>query len=377
MSTQDPLGLLEGYLRQDPENASLLAEAVSVAFESGRPERAQRLLDQAGPALLAHPEVCHARATLLLSQQRFDEAAMLFGDLIARGVTAPQVRFNLAYARFRQGAFADAAQILQRLVSLDDAPPESLAYLMRCLHHAGDTDQALAVWEAASARLKTPQALGVASLVSLDTNRLDQARDLAERSLKDADGSVEAMVARATIAVGEGDHALADGLLERAVAKAPSDGRVWSAIAAARMGRGDVPGAEQAFGETTRYMPSHVGSWHGLAWCQLLRRDFAGAQASFETALALDRNFGETHGGLAVVAALQGREAEARQAIERAVRLDRSGLSARYAEAILGGEAGNPHAVQALAMRLLRDRPGVKGAVLLERVLGARVASKR
>lgn len=358
MSTQDPLELLEGYLRQDPDNASLLAEAVSVAFGSGRPERAERLLDQAAPSLLAHPAVSHAKATLLLSQQRFDEAAALFGDLIARGVTAPQVRFNLAYARFRQGAFVDAAQIFQGLVSLDDAPLESLAYLMRCLHHAGETNQALAAWDAASRRLKTPQALGVASLVSLDANRLDQARELADRSLQGAETSVEAMVTRATIAIGEGDDALAEALLERAVARAPSDGRVWSAIAAARMGRGDVPGAEQAFGETVRHMPSHVGSWHGLAWCQLLRRDFAGAQSSFETALALDRNFGETHGGLAVVAALQGREAEARQAIERALRLDGKGLSARYAEAILGGEASNPRAVQTLAMRLLRDRPG-------------------
>jgi Tfp pilus assembly protein PilF len=143
------------------------------------------------------------------------------------------------------------------------------------------------------------------------------------------------------------------------------------------MGRGDVPGAEQAFGEATRYMPSHVGSWHGLAWCQLLRGDFAAAQSSFDAALALDRNFGETHGGLAVVAALQGREAEARQAIERAVRLDRTGMSAQYAEAILGGEASNPRAVQALAMRLLRDRPGVNGAALLERALAARGAVKR
>lgn len=376
MSTQDPLGLLEGYLQQDPENAALLAEAVSVAFETGRPERAQRLLDQAGPTLLAHPAVGHAKATLLLSQQRFDEAAALFGDLIARGVTAPEVRFNLAYARFRQGSFAEAAQIFQGLVHLNDAPLESLAYLMRCLHHAGDTDQALAAWDAASERLKTSHALGVASLICLDTNQLERARDLAERSLKIEDAPVEAMVTRATIAVGEGSDVLAESLLERAVARAPNDGRVWSAIAAARMGRGDLRGAEQAFGETTRLMPSHVGSWHGLAWCQLLRRDLAGAQGSFEAALALDRNFGETHGGLAVVAALQGHEARAREAIERALRLDGAGMSARYAEAILGGEAGNPHAVQALAMRLLRNRQEVKGAILLERALAINAAKR-
>ena len=377
MSTQDPLASLEGYLEQDPENASLLAEVVSVAFETGRPERAERLLERAGPALLSDPAVSHAKAMLLLSRQRFDEAAALLGDLIARGVTAPQVRFNLAYARFRQGKFLDAAEAFQALVSLGDAPVESLSYLLRCLHHAGELDHALAAWDAAGERLKTAQALGVASLICLDANRLEQARDLAQRSLGDPAAPVEAMVTRATIAVGEGNDALAEGLLDRAVARAPGDGRVWSAIAAARMGRGDLPGAEQAFVETTRHMPAHIGSWHGLAWCQLLRRDLAGAQSSFETALTLDRNFGETHGGLAVVAALHGRTAEARQAIERAQRLDRNGLSARYAEAILAGEASDPRAVQALAARLLRDRPAMNGQAILERALAARSAAKR
>jgi Tfp pilus assembly protein PilF len=117
-------------------------------------------------------------------------------------------------------------------------------------------------------------------------------------------------------------------------------------------------------------MPQHIGSWHGLAWCQLMRGDVEAARASFEAALVLDRNFGETHGGLAVIAALQGRKQEASEAIERAQRLDRSGLSARYAQALLDGNAQDAQALKALATRMLKGRPGFDAMRLLERITG-------
>jgi Tfp pilus assembly protein PilF len=151
--------------------------------------------------------------------------------------------------------------------------------------------------------------------------------------------------------------------------RSPDDGRVWSALATAWMMQGDVERAQIAFLRAAELLPAHIGTWLALAWCQILRQDLAAARHSLNTALELDRNFGETHGALAVVAALQGQEEEARQAIERAKRLDRSGLSARYAEAVLSGQARDPVAVQALARRLLQGRPGVDGAALLERTL--------
>jgi Flp pilus assembly protein TadD len=242
---------------------------------------------------------------------------------------------------------------------------------MRCHHHAGRPADALAAWEAAPERFKTPQAQAVASLASLDADRIDDARRFAEASLG-AGGppAIEALVSRATVAVGEDDIALAHRLLDHALKALPTDGRVWSAIAVARLGEGNVAGADQAFVQATTFMPQHIGSWHGLAWCQLVQGNVEAARASFETALALDRNFGETHGGLAVVAALQGRKEDARESIERAERLDRTGLSARYAQALLDGNAQDAQALKALATRMLKGRPGIDAMRLLERLTG-------
>ena len=371
MNPAQQVDQLESYLRQDPANLPLLADAVQAAMQVGLIERARRLLDNADPAIAGASELKHMAASLYLAEHRFHDAADVLEALVAEGITPTPVLFNLGYARFRIGAYESAIDLLQPLLQQEDAPPETLTYLMRCHHHAGRPADALAAWEAAPDRFKTPQARAVASLASLDTDRMDDARRLAEASLG-AGGApaIEALVARATVAVGEDDMALANGLLDHALKALPTDGRVWSAIAVTRLGEGDVAGAEQAFVQATTFMPQHIGSWHGLAWCQLMRGDVQAARTSFETALALDRNFGETHGGLAVVAALQGRNEEARESIERAERLDRTGLSARYAQALLDGNAQDAQALKALATRMLRGRPGFDAMRLLERLTG-------
>ena len=362
---------LETYLRQDPANLPLLADAVQAAMEAGLVDRARRLIDNADPAIAGAPELRHMSASLYLAEHRFHEAADLLEALVAEGITATAVLFNLGYARFRIGAYESAIDLLQPLLQQEDAPAETLTYLMRSHHHAGRPAEAMATWDAAPDRFKSPQAHAVASLACLDTDRVDDARRLADASLSMGGAvPIEALVSRATLAVGEDNPALAHRLLDQAQKALPNDGRVLSAIAIAKLGDGDLPAAEQAFVRATTFMPQHIGSWHGLAWCQLMRGDVEAARASFEAALVLDRNFGETHGGLAVIAALQGRKQEASEAIERAQRLDRSGLSARYAQALLDGNAQDAQALKALATRMLKGRPGVDAMRLLERITG-------
>lgn len=362
---------LEAYLREDPGNATLLAETVMVALESGAAERAEAILASAPASIAGDIQIEHARGMVALAQHRFSDAIAVFDSLLHSGVAESTVRFNLAYALFRSGEHAQAAQHLQQLLSEPDAPAETLAYLMRCHHHAGEPAKALDTWKAAPARLKTAQAMAVASLACLDEGRTGDALSLADDALSGAASPVEALVVRATLGVGAGETALATQLLERAIAQAPEDGRVWSAMGMAWLAQGDAARAEEGFRRASRFMPGHIGTWLALGWCQILRKDLTGAQASLEVALSIDRNFGETHGGLAVLAALQGRQADARQAIERAQRLGRSGFSAQYAEAILKGEATDPVIIQTLARRLLRGRPGPDGETLLERALQA------
>ncbi len=364
---------LEGYLRQDPGNTALRANTVMAAVECGATERAEQWL--ASSPVAASAPIEHARGVLRLAQHRYAEAAKSFESLLAAGVASAAVRFNLAYALFGQGDHAQAAQQFEGLLAEQDAPAETLGWLLRCFHHAGDPARAVAAWRAAPDRFKTPQASAVASLACLDDDQIDDARHLSDAALRESPAPLEALVVRATLAVGDGDSLTATRLLDEALAQGPRDGRVWSAWAAAQLLLSNVQAAQEGFQRAAQYLPSHVGTWVALAWCQILRRELQGARASLETALAFDRNFAETHGGLAVVAALEGREDEARQAIERALRLDKTSASAHYARAVIAGLTTDPAAVHALARRLL----GVKGngIALLERALNCAGRTRR
>lgn len=372
MSTADPssnrLELLEGYLRQDPDNRGLLAEVVAVAIESGQLARADELLNRLRRGD-GGPNVEHLDGLLLLAQHRFEEAAANFERVIAQVPDASSPRFNLGYALFRMGDFPRASAVLSSLLDDKNAPPETLAYLMRAMHGAGQPVEAMEAWRRAGERFSTPQALGVASLASLDANQPEEAARLSELALRTASPPLEAFVVRGTLAVGEGRPEVAEHLLGEAAERSPNDGRVWSAMAAARMLKGDVASALDAFGKATRLLPQHVGSWVAQAWCQTLQREFAAARASLASAMELNRNFAETHGTLAVVDALEGRRPEAERSIEVALRLDANSLSARYAEAILRGDAADPEAVRVLARRLLRGRTELPVAALLEKSL--------
>jgi Tfp pilus assembly protein PilF len=360
---------LENFLRQDPDNATLMADAVQASLQAGQPARARALMALAGPALAGNAVMRHLDATTLLSEQRYPEAQALLRDLLASGVDTGAVRFNLGYASLRAGDPAAAAEILAPLMARDDAPDAALAYLLRSLHHAGHAEQAAAAWDAAPGRFRTPEAAAVASLAFLDLERNDEARALSDQALAAGTRSAEAYVARATLAVGDAEPGEAIALLERARQFAPEDGRVLSAVGAAELGRGNVPQAEAAFRRSVAALPQHVGAWHALAWCQIILGQLDAARASFDAALALDRNFGETHGGLAVVDMLQGHAEAAHAAIERAERLDRTGLSARYARALESGMTRDPQAMRAMVVDLLQRRAGVAGGKLLDRLV--------
>jgi Tfp pilus assembly protein PilF len=359
---------LEGFLRHDPNNAALLADAVQAAVQAGRPGRARELLALAGPAVAGTSVVTHLEALVLLSEQRYVEAQALLRELVASGLESGAVLFNLGYASLRAGEPQNAVDSLRAALAQPDAPPATLAYLIRSHHHAGHADEAAAAWEGAAPQFRTPEAAAVASLAYLDLERSAEARALADEALAAGSRSAEAHVARATLAVGDADLERAGALLQAARQVAPNDGRVLSAVGVAAMARGDLAGAEDAFRRSVAVLPQHIGVWHALGWCQIVQGRLEDARRTFESALALDRNFGETHGGLAVVDMLMGQLPAAEESAERAERLDRDGLAARYARALQSGQARDPEAIRALALDLLRKRAGTAGIKLMDRL---------
>ncbi|MDQ6683977.1 MAG: hypothetical protein M3Z16_02510, partial [Pseudomonadota bacterium] len=356
------LDRLEGYLRSDPANESLLADAFVAALAASAWDRAEFHLRHA-QALHLQPLVWSLHeAHWLLAQRRWSQARVallgLGAQLLPGSAEEATVAHDLAYIDWQSGDVLAAIARLAPLLEGGDKPmaqpPALQALWVRLLHRAGELERALQ-WLARSEAdgQLDPLAAGVGSLAALDDADFKASLRWAEAALQAGAVTSEALVARASLAIAEQDVERARALLERALVGNPDDGRIWSAIGFAELLGQRLDAARAAFARAVATMPEHVGTWHGLGWTAIAQQQLEAARAAFARAVELDRNFAESHGGLAVVEALAGETSQARASIGRALGLDRASLSARYAEALLAGDARNVEAVLRLGERLL------------------------
>ena len=331
---------LQGYLAQDPANPFLLSDTCDAALAAGDFAAAASCMDRA-ERLQLDPIAWTARRAL---------GALCTGD-------AQQCR----------------ALVESLLDATNDANPlaQLQALWLRACHHLGALGEA---WEWTQQQLQQdrlqPLAAGVASLMAIDLDRMEDARALADRALHRAvPPPPEALVARAYVALADDDAALAAKLLEHAAARQPDDGRIWSALGMVSLRNGALQEARGRFEQAVRRIPQHIGSWHALGWTCLLQQDLPGAQAAFAAALDRDRNFGENHAAMALVFTLLGRDGPAEHHLQRAERLDRGAPTARYVRALRSGELKDADATRAFAAGLLRAR-GMPAGKLRDRAAG-------
>lgn len=369
------LELLEGFLREDPENPMLLADACETAIACGRHERALALLDTAQRLGLDAPEWTFRRAQLCIARRELDQAAALLEGLRRAAGEHPAISHDLAYVAFLQGDMAACRRLLAPWLegegtahlSLDAAQLEPMQALwLRAMHRGQWLEEAWSwVENQTAARKLLPVAQGVASLLAIDTDHLERALGLADAALAVRPAHHEALVARATVALAQGANAAAQQLLQRALQSNGEDGRTWSTLGFASLQARNMPQAQAQLERAVGFMPGHIGTWHALGWARLLQGNQAGALEAFRQALGLDRNFAESHGAVGLVLAVAGQTAEARHHLEVAQRLDPANVTGRYALAVLSGDAGDVARLSALAAKLL-DRPGFFGARLGE-----------
>jgi tetratricopeptide (TPR) repeat protein len=378
-AAHDRLARLDRYLQEDPANPELLADAFETALACAQQDRALEYVEMAERRALDPTGWMFRRARLCIARKDLDHAAELLERVRERAGDQPVLAHDLAYVRLLQGDFAGCRSLLQpwlhagRDEPADTGAPdvqEAVQVLwLRATHHLHQLDEA---WEFVSAKNGVgdlrPAAQGVASLIAVDRGDFQAARSLADAALAVAGGPVEALVARAMVALALGEHETATKLLQRALERNPEDGRTWSALGFASLQARDLHMARQHLERAVRTLPDHIGTWHALGWTRLLQGDRAGALQVFEQALALDRNFAESHGALGLVLALTGDQARANHHLDLADGLDRGNVTGRYARALLAGEAGDVEKLNELAMRLL-DRPGLFGGKLSDALI--------
>lgn len=353
---------LQRFLRVDPDNGALLADACDAALAAGLPRQAGELLASATRLGLVAWEWRLRAARAALAGGRLRDAEADLTQLLAERPDDAVCAHDLAWARFALQDHAACRDVLRPWLHRP-LPAEVLGSLqslwLRANHAQGRVEEA---WdwlrtERAAGRLQEA-ARGPASLLAIDADDFAAARELAGGGR-----DPESLVAAATVALATGAAARARGLLQPLVQRQPRQGRAWLTLGLAALQAQDVTGARQCFEQAVLLLPAHIGSWHALGWACLFQQDAAAAQCAFERALDLDRNFAESHGALALVLALVGERTRAGHHLARAERLDPAQVTGAYARAVLAGEAAVPRRVQALARRLLA-RPGFFGRPL-------------
>lgn len=370
---------LSAYLREDPTNAALLADACDAALAAGLHAQTAAHIAAAGALGLDAPDWAFRHARLCIAERKLEQAAALLQRVQTEREDAAVIH-DLAYVRLLQDQPRECRHLLAPWLGAgapagSETPLQTLEALqvlwLRAIHRLNLLQEGWdwVVDSLADGRLQ-PAAKGVASLLALDLDRFADARALADAALAVSPRQVEAMVARASIALAERDIARAVHLLERALACNPDDGRTWSALGLCSLQARELPLAQTRLERALRTVPAHIGTWHALGWTRLLQQDVAEALTAFRAALELDRNFAESHGAVGLALMLAGEKAQAGEHLERARRLDPANVTGRYARALLAGEAGDLARLLALSDRLL-DRPGFASGKLSDAVRAA------
>jgi tetratricopeptide (TPR) repeat protein len=362
---------LLGYAQADPGNLVLRADIFERALTIGDHVCAQAQVRWALERHAIDPGWRHRLALLDMAQGEWGEAAQLLQGLIDEGRDEPVLRLNLASALMGQERNEEAVALLEPLVAAHLAAlPEALTFMLRALHRQGELEEGLALFMKHEGQCQSAETFGVASLMAVDEERIDDAQRWSARALASQPSQHEAQVAAASVRLGERDAQGALRLLQAAVQRHPQDGRSWSAVGMALLLSGDLPGARDAFERAVSAIPKHIGSWHGLGWTVMFQNDMAAAVAAFNRAMELDRNFADTHGALAVAQALQGDATAAQASMRRAQGLDPSSLSAKFAQAILNGETADRAKFLEVARAALAEHRDARGRSLADVVLG-------
>lgn len=364
LTTDTPAAALEVLLHADPDNEDLRAELFDVALRSGGQDAAQQQLAWAQRCGRWSAAWRLREAHLWMARRRWDEAARALDELRAQP-GAPEALVLAASTDAAQVALvqdrisAGLALLLPWMDERYDSPvdPARQTLWLRLLHRADRLQDAVQWAERLDlgGRL-SPRAAGVASLAALDHGDLTACRRWSEAALREPGVAMEALVARASLALAERDTARAQAWLHTALDHRPDDGRARSALGFAELQAGQLDASRASFEQAVHLLSSHIGTWHGLGWVCLLQGDLAAATRAFAAAMALDRNFADNHGALAVVQIRSGLVPQARLSIERAMRLDAHCVSAHYAQALLDGTADDADRLQHLAERLMRAR---------------------
>ncbi len=324
-AASDRLSRLSGFLEQDPENPTLLADTVQAALDANALSLADTLVSR---LRLIRPDAFDGKylaAVAAMRRNDFSSAAAILRPLVETDGN-PNVRFNLAWCEAMLGNKPVARELLNE--STINAIAAAAMLKTQILHEAGDFAAALDAGKAALEIFPDDSGLLAAvATLALDAEDPVLARACAMR----AGDHPEALAAAGVLDLQDGHPDIARVLFDRSLSIRTHNPRAWIGRGLTALLAQDVPDAARDIDRGAQQFGDHIGSWIAAGWAHYLAGDIGGARQRFERALAIDPNFAEAQGSLAVVALAEGNKETARRAMVIALRLDRDCFSAALA----------------------------------------------
>lgn len=358
---------LKDYLAGDPDNINLIHDVIDLSLATSAPEETQSLLAHARALAPAHPRTLFQQAQCSMSQHRFMEAEQVLVSLYQEYPDNQGVSYNLALCRVMQGKYQEAEPVLSSLHALQGRFLQGDLLYLRTLHHLGDSNKALLLAEqTVNAHPEDPDALGIYSLLLMDTSQGETAVPFARKAIELKPENLEALSTLGAHALENFDIEDAKRHFETALKVQPQDGRSWMGRGLAALIDQDVELGEACLEKALGYMPAHLGTWNALAWVRIMKGSIASAEQTIDAAMERDRTFSENHGTLAVIQILQGKRDMAKESIRRALKLDKQCFSANFAQVLLLDPESDQVRIQKRIQTLIRA-PIVVGGTTIEK----------
>ncbi len=367
------LARLLSFLGHDPNNLTLLLDAMVLAIELGDTNSGLKLVAHLDAHNIDDSRALAHAAHLLLQAGHYAAAGTLASRAIDGGIDQPAVLFNAAYGHFYGGDYASASQLLAKLTADNQCSLSTLLMHARALHQQEQTEEAeVLVKRAQQLEPDNIEVRGLRALLQYENDDNPGALQTARETLAENPDQLDALIACASAHFEQGSIEVSRKTWLHTVDAHSSCGRAWSGLGQLEFNEMEFENAEKHLLLAVEFMPDHIGTWHLLAWIYILRNDSTKARHALDKSYELDRNFGETHGGLAVVDVMDGHDDRARLGIRRALKLNPVGLGARYAEMLLLQKAGQTDKAQQLVDQVIdRTLPDSQntGRMLIEQWL--------
>ncbi|NJM51345.1 MAG: tetratricopeptide repeat protein [Sphingomonadales bacterium] len=359
------LAQLLGFLEVDPENISLLQDAVTAALSASDFDNLDLLMGRLQKLTELTPPMRNLLAISYLRRGRFEEATVIFEQLRGEGQDVPAIRFNLAWIAALQGRHEDVLTLTDEEVVAK--VPRAAAIRVQAMHHLGQIEEALVAGrEMEHIHPHDNYLLGALSVAAMDADNYELAKSYAAK----ANGGADALTTQGLVSLYEDGAEGAVQLFERALIEHPDAPRAWLGKGLCHLSQGDTDAALPCLQKGAEIFEDHLGSWIALGWTYFIRKDLAGARKNFEIALSHDDNFAETHGGLAVLDVAEGNLESAQRRAEIAIRLDKQCFGGMLAKAMLAEARGNKELAKKIVERAMNVSMGVDGKTLAQAMIG-------